>query len=168
MIRTEKGVVRVRCKAQTVRDRHFCITLWQRHRYECREYQNSLLWYLWIYHRRLYFCLALCIVSLIVEWSSTVIYDRYSRFFAVLLSHSWSGVCACLAYPVYDFLRYHVRLVASDAASGFHWFYYFVHMYRLLSEIFCWDYSPLNAKVQADGNAIILYCQMERVKLLFT
>lgn len=168
MIRTEKGVVRVRCKAQTVRDRHFCITSWQRHWYECREYQNSLLWYLWIYHRRLYFCLALCIVSLIVEWSSTVIYDRYSRFFAVLLSHSWSGVCACLAYPVYDFLRYHVRLVASDAASGFHWFYYFVHMYRLLSEIFCWDYSPLNAKVQADGNAIILYCQMERVKLLFT
>lgn len=168
MIRTEKGVVRVRCKAQTVRDRHFCITSWQRHRYECREYQNSLLWYLWIYHRRLYFCLALCIVSLIVEWSSTVIYDRYSRFFAVLLSHSWSGVCACLAYPVYDFLRYHVRLVASDAASGFHWFYYFVHMYRLLSEIFCWDYSPLNAKVQAAGNAIILYCQLGRVKLLFT
>lgn len=168
MIRTEKGVVRVRCKAQTVRDRHFCITSWQRHRYECREYQNSLLWYLWIYHRRLYFCLALCIVSLIVEWSSTVIYDRYSRFFAVLLSHSWSGVCACLAYPVYDFLRYHVRLVASDAASGFHWFYYFIHMYRLLSGIFCWYYSPLNAKVQADGNAIILYCQLERVKLLFT
>ena len=168
MIRIEKGVVRVRCKAQTVRDRHFCITSWQRHRYECREYQNSLLWYLWVYHRRLYFCLALCIVSLIVEWSSTVIYDRYNRFFAVLLSHSWSGVCACLAYPVYDILRYHVRLVASDAASGFHWFYYFVHMYRLLSEIFCWDYSPLNAKLQAAGNAIILYCQLGRVKLLFT
>lgn len=129
MIRIEKGVVRVRCKAQTVRDRHFCITSWQRHRYECREYQNSLLWYLWIYHRRLYFCLALCIVSSMSRWSiqSSVIYDRYNLFFAVPLSHSWSGVCACLAYPVYDFLWYHVRLVASDAASGFYWFYYFVH-----------------------------------------
>ena len=168
MIRTEKGVVRVRCKAQTVRDRHFCITSWQRHRYECREYQNSLLWYLWIYHRRHIFVLLYVSYRWSSEWFEHQLYMiDIVAFSRCLLSHP-ERVCACFAYPVYDFLRYHVRLVASDAASGFHWFYYFVHMYRLLSEIFCWDYSLLNAKVQAAGNAIILYCQLGRVKLLFT